>query len=113
MPATFLYAVDRVFERVFEEPAEGGPIRVWSSDGVSPSFLTALLAIPRLGGIGLSLALLCAQVLLLAGRIIYVERALSARESHEERAFASVLPAPPDSGLPMVFLVTAPPVLFE
>jgi len=76
MPATFLYAVDRVFERVFEGTgrrwADLGLVMVWSL----AFLLTVLLAVPRLGGIGLSVALLCAQVLLLVGRILYVEHAL-------------------------------------
>jgi O-antigen/teichoic acid export membrane protein len=76
MPAVFLYAVDRVFERVFE-----GTGRRWTDMALTAGWsaifsVVALIAVPGLGGIGLALAFLCAQILLLVGRIVYVERAL-------------------------------------
>jgi len=76
MPATFLYAVDRVFERVFE-----GTGRRWTdlamTGGWSLLFLAvALSAVPRFGGVGLSLAFLLAYAALVAGRIIYVDHVL-------------------------------------
>ena len=76
MPATFLFAVDRVFERVFE-----GTGRRWTDLALNLGWgvafcVIALVAVPRWGGVGLSLALLGAYALLLTGRILYIERIL-------------------------------------
>jgi O-antigen/teichoic acid export membrane protein len=93
MPATFLYAVDRVYERVF-----GGAGRRWTdlalTVGWGAIFLTGCwLAVPRFGGVGLSLALLVAYAALLIARITYVEFVLvpgSIRQDGRLLAFCAV-----------------------
>jgi O-antigen/teichoic acid export membrane protein len=73
MPVTFLYAVDRVYERIFE-----GAGRRWADLGLTIGWGLVFLAvgvftIPRFGGVGLPLALLFAYAALLICRIMYVE----------------------------------------
>jgi O-antigen/teichoic acid export membrane protein len=94
MPVTFLYAVDRVYERVFE-----GAGRRWTDLALTIGWGLVFLAvgvftIPRFGGVGLSLALLFAYAALLVGRIIYVERVLvpgTVREHFRLLAFCLIV----------------------
>lgn len=77
MPATFFYALDRVFERVLD-----GTGRRWTGLALTAGWslvfmVTALLAVPKLGGAGLALALLVAYAALAAGRMAYVNRVLA------------------------------------